>query len=119
MRTQARTARQLENFERFTATEHIEHQEVDESGIPGPVKARDFNYLVFIQHPTPELSVLDEQRDGGENLEFFPTSLATRGLVGLGVNLFDPTFEGDFIYKCEGLGAWRGQPAWRMHFEQR
>jgi tetratricopeptide (TPR) repeat protein len=119
LRTQARTSRQLENFERFTATEHIEHQEVDASGIPGPVRARDFNYLVFIQHPTPETSVLDEQRNGGENLEFFPTSLATRGLVGLGAILFDPAYEGDFVYKCEGLGAWRGQAAWKMHFEQR
>jgi len=119
LRTQARTSRQLENFERFTATEHIEHEEIDASGIPGPIKARDFNYLVFIQHPTPETSVLDEQRNGGESLEFFPTSLATRGLVGLGAILFDPAYEGDFEYKCEGLGAWRGQAAWKMHFEQR
>jgi tetratricopeptide (TPR) repeat protein len=119
LRTQARTSRQLENFERFIATEHIEHQEVDAMGIPVPIRARDFNYLVFIEHPTPETSVLDEQRNGGESLEFFPTSLATRGLVGLGVILFDPAYEGDFVYKCEGLGAWRGQAAWKMHFEQR
>lgn len=117
-RTQARTMRQLGNFEKFTATEHIEHQEVDAYGTPGPLKARDFNYLVFIERPSPGIFFLDEQRDGGENLESFPTSLATRGLVSLGVGLFDPNYEGDFVYKCEGLGAWRGNAAWRMRFEQ-
>jgi tetratricopeptide (TPR) repeat protein len=118
-RTQMRTAKHLANFERFMATEHIEHQQLDASGNAGPVKTRDFTYLVFIQRPKKGPLFLEEERDGGENLDYFPTTLATRGLVGLGVFLFDPTYEGDVQYKCEGLGAWRGQPAWQVRFEQR
>jgi tetratricopeptide (TPR) repeat protein len=118
-RTQMKIMRQLDNFERFLATEHIEHQEVDSNGIPGPVREKNFNYLVFVQHPRPGMSFLEEQRDGGENLGSFPTSLATQGLAALAVSVFDPNFEGDLVYKCEGLGTWRGQATWQLHFEQR
>lgn len=118
-RTQLRSARQLGNFERFVATERVEHQEIDANGNPGPMRARDFNYLVFIRRPKPGLIFLDEERDGGQNLGSFPTSLASTGLVGLGVHLFDPQYESDFVYSCEGLGQWRAQPAWQIRFEQR
>jgi tetratricopeptide (TPR) repeat protein len=118
-RTQLRTSKQLANLEKFMATEHIEHQEIDNYGNPGPVKAKDFTYLVFIQHPKKAPFFLEEQRDGGENLGSFPTGLASRGLVGLGVMLFHPDYEGDLNYKCEGLGEWRGQAAWQIRFEQR
>ena len=46
-RTQARTMKQMANFEKFMATEHIEHQDVDTNGNPGPVKSKDFTYLVL------------------------------------------------------------------------
>jgi hypothetical protein len=118
-RTEAKTARQLGNFEKFLATEHIEHQEVDAYGNPGPPKSKDFSYIVFVEHPRPGVSFVNERRDGSENLASFPSSLATLGLVGLGVNIFDPNYSGDLEYKCEGLGAWRGQAAWRMRFEQK
>ena len=49
----------------------------------------------------------------------FPTSLASRGLVGLGVFLFDPDYQNGLTYKCEGLGEWRGQAAWEIRFEER
>jgi tetratricopeptide (TPR) repeat protein len=118
-RTQARMKNQLGNFEKFLATEHIEHQEVDAYGIPGVPRSKDFNYLVFIEHPRPGYTYLEESRDGGANLDSFPTSLATQGLVALAVNVFDPNFEKDLTYQCEGLGSWRGQAAWRVRFEQR
>ncbi|MGB8477076.1 MAG: tetratricopeptide repeat protein [Candidatus Acidiferrum sp.] len=118
-RTQLRITRQLGNFERFMATEHIEHQEIDAHGIPGPVREKNFNYLIFVKHPRPGMSFLEESRDGGENLGSFPTSVATEGLAALAVSVFDPNYEGDLTYKCEGLGAWRGQAVWRLRFEQR
>lgn len=118
-RTQARSARQLGNFEKFLANEHIEHQELDSYGNPGPPKTKDFSYIVFVEHPHPGVSFVNEKRDGGENLNSFPSGLATLGLVGLGVNIFDRNYSGDLEYKCEGLGAWRGQAAWQMRFEQK
>jgi tetratricopeptide (TPR) repeat protein len=117
--TQARTMKQLANFEKFLATEHIEHQMMDTNGNSEPVKTKDFTYLVFIRHTKSGLFFLDEERDGGENLNEFPTSLASRGLVGLGISVFNPYYEHDVTYKCEGLSAWRGQAAWEIRFEQR
>jgi tetratricopeptide (TPR) repeat protein len=118
-KTQAKMMRQLGNFEKFLATEHIEHQEVSADGVPGPVRERDFNYLIFVEHPRPGMSFLEEKRDGGQNLGSFPTSLATQGLAALALSVFDPQYEGDLIYKCEGLGTWRGKAVWRLRFEQR
>ena len=118
-RAQRRTASQLGNYEKFVATERVEHQEVDANGVAGPIRAHDFNYLVFVQRPKKGYVFLDETRDGGENLDAFPTALASKGLVALGVYLFDPQYEPDLNYRCEGLGQWRGQPAWEIRFEQR
>ncbi|HXN53949.1 MAG TPA: tetratricopeptide repeat protein [Candidatus Acidoferrum sp.] len=118
-KTELRTSKQLANFEKFMATEHIEHQEIDANGNAGAVRARDFNYLVFVERPKKGYVYLEEERDGGENLASFPTSLASKGLIGLGVYLFDPQYESDLAYHCEGLGQWRGQPAWQLRFEQR
>ena len=118
-RTQVRTAAQLGDLEKFMATERIEHQEVDANGIAGAIRAHNFNYLVFVQRSKKGDLILQEERDGGENLESFPTSLASKGLVGLGVYIFEPQYERDLAYTCEGLGQWRGQPAWQIRFEQR
>jgi tetratricopeptide (TPR) repeat protein len=118
-RTQTRTMKQMANFEKFMATEHIEHQEIDVYGNPGQIRSKDFTYLVFIRQQKSGSLSLDEERDGGENLSEFPTSLASRGLVGLGVFLFDPEYQNDVTYRCEGLSEWRGQAAWEVRFEQK
>jgi len=119
LRTQMRMMKQIANFEKFMATEHIEHQDIDAYGNPGGIKSKDFTYLVFIRREKSGALLLDEQRDGGENLSEFPTSLATHGLVGLGVFLFDPDYQDDVTYRCEGLSEWRGQAAWEIRFEQK
>ena len=118
-RTQMRTMKQIANFEKFMATEHIEHQEIDAYGNPGQIRSKDFTYLVFIRKRKDGSLSLEEERDGGENLSEFPTSLASRGLVGLGVFLFDPEYQDDVTYRCEGLSEWRGQAAWEIRFEQK
>jgi tetratricopeptide (TPR) repeat protein len=118
-RTTARLKLELEDFERFGATEHIEHQEIDTYGVPSPSKSRDFRYIVFVQRPTKDFFYIDERRDGEESIRSFPSNLATRGLVSIGVNLFHPIFSSDFTFVCEGLGQWRGRPAWQLRFEQK
>jgi Tfp pilus assembly protein PilF len=118
-RTRDRLRVELTHFERFGATEHIEHQEIDSYGIPSSVKSHDFMYIVFVHRPSKDYYFLDERRDGAESLYSFPTSLATRGLVAMGVNLFHPVFSKDFEFTCDGLGQWRGHPAWQLRFEQK
>jgi len=110
---------ELADFEKFTATEHIEHQEVDRYGWPGPVKARDFSYVVFV-HSTRDNSVyLTESRLGGDDLSQFPTSLATTGLNSLAVAVLELAHRDHFNYSCEGLTNLRGQAAWQLRFEER
>jgi len=56
----------------------------------------------------------------GTGTDSFPTSLATVGLVSLGVDVFSiPASPKHLDFKCEGLGQWRGKAAWILHFEQK
>lgn len=80
--TSKSTSRQLENLEKFLATEHIQHEEINSRGEVSQVRDKNFSYMVF----------LDEKRDGGTGTDSFPTSLATVRLVSLGVDVFHPGF---------------------------
>jgi tetratricopeptide (TPR) repeat protein len=118
-RAARRASRQLANFERFMATEHIVHQEVDFNGNQGSPKSRDFTYLVFVEHAKDGTVFLEEERNGGQSLSEFPSHLASTGLVSLGVAVFREDLQKDLTYRCEGLGKWRGEAAWQVRFEQR
>jgi tetratricopeptide (TPR) repeat protein len=118
-RTGQTSTRELETFEKFIAKEHIEHEEIDRNGKAGPVKSRDFSYLVFVDHDKSGQVFLQESRDGGTGMDSFPTSLATMGLMGLGVDVFHPGFARALDFTCEGLGQWRGKAAWLMYFKQK
>jgi tetratricopeptide (TPR) repeat protein len=118
-RAMRRMKSQLENLEKFAATEHIEHQEIDKSGISGPLKARDFYYLVFVIPQKNDSVFLQETRDGGSGVTQFPTNLATTGLNSLGINVLQPIYRPGFNYHCDGLATVRGQAAWQVRFEER
>jgi Flp pilus assembly protein TadD len=109
---------QLKNFEKFTATEHIEHQEIDRLGRPGPVKSRDFSYIVFVNHFAGDSFFLDEDRHSNRSDSSFPTSLATTGLNNLGVSILQPAIRGEFSYQCEGLASIRGKATWQIRFQE-
>jgi len=117
--TSKSTDRQLENLEKFLATEHIQHEEINGRGEVSQIRDKSFSYMVFIEHAKDGLVFLDEKRDGGTGTDSFPTSLATVGLVSLGVDVFHPGFAKALNFKCEGLGQWRGKAAWIVHFEQK
>jgi Flp pilus assembly protein TadD len=115
-RASARLNSQLSNLEKFTATERIEHQEVDRYGIPRPVRSRDFSYIIFVHSIPPDSYYLEESRNGSGDLSAFPTSLATTGLLGLGVAVLQPLSRNNLSLSCEGLTNIRGQAAWLVHF---
>ncbi len=117
--TRQRIQKLLANFERFTAKERIEHQEIDRLGNPGSVREREFDYLAVIARPRPGTLFVEESRNGQDSLEDFPTALVTRGIAGLAVYLFHPIYTDDFQFSCEGLAQWRGQAAWQVRFGQR
>jgi tetratricopeptide (TPR) repeat protein len=118
LRAQHRLKSQLQNFEKFTATEHIDHQEIDRLGRPGPVKSREFSYIVFVNRFGSDSFFLDEDRHAAGSDSSFPTSLATTGLNNLGVSILQPAVRGEFSYQCEGLASIRGKAAWQIRFQE-
>ena len=110
---------QLQNFEKFTATEHIEHQEIDRLGRPGPVRTRAFSYIVFVNRYADDSFFLNEDRYSSADDPSFPTSLATQGLNNLGVAILQPANRIDFEFKCEGLASIRGKASWQIRFEEK
>ena len=107
------------DLEKFSATEKVEHQVLDVSGIWRNPVSQNFDYLIFV-HRTPSLPYyFDEDRNGGESLYSFPSTLATRGLVSLASMVVNPEFSKDFQFTCEGLGNRNGKPAWQLYFVQR
>ena len=118
-RAEHRIRSQLQNFEKFTATEHIDHQEIDRLGRPGPVKSRDFSYIVFVNRYEGNSFFLDENRYSGGRDSSFPTSLATTGLNNLGVAVLQPATRKEFVYQCEGLASIREKAAWQIRFQEK
>jgi len=117
--TRLRLNSQLLNFEKFTATERIVHQEIGRDGVPGPAKEKDFTYIVFVIPYGGNSLFLDESRDGGIDYTAFPSSVVTTGINSLAVALLQPANRDGFLFQCEGLTDLRGQAAWQIRFEQR
>jgi tetratricopeptide (TPR) repeat protein len=109
----------LLNFEKFTATEHIERQEIDRYGWPGPMNAHDFPYTVFI-HPLGKTSFyVEEFRDDEGDKPVSSGSIISTNLNSMGVNVLQPYYRQRFDYSCEGLSNVRGQAAWQIHFMEK
>jgi Flp pilus assembly protein TadD len=118
-KTQQQILRQLGDLEKFSATEKIEHQILDSSGVWTTPVSRDFSYLIFVHHNKTLPYYFVEDRKGSESSNSFPTGIATRGLVSLGFMVVNPVFSKDFQFTCEGLGNRNGKPAWQLYFVQR
>lgn len=110
---------QLLNFEKFSATERIEHQQVSRYGVPGPARSKAFSYIVLVHKIPPDSFYLEEDRREGNDLSAFPTPLATTGLNSLGVSILQAASSDTYQYRCEGLTGLRGEAAWQIRFEQR
>jgi hypothetical protein len=108
----------VRNVDRFTATETLTHQAIDDSGRMGSPVTALFNYLVSYTEDRTGYLQVDEFRNGGLSLEAFPSHIATIGTPSL-VLIFHPRYVNNFQMECEGLGQWHGKPAWQVRFEQR
>ena len=109
----------LADFEKFAATEHIEHQIVDRYGLPGPMKSHDSPYVVFV-YPLGKTSYyLEEYREQGSMPTGFTDDIVSTGLITLGVSVLQPLYRDRFSFTCEGLANVRGQAAWQIRFEEK
>jgi hypothetical protein len=108
----------VENVNRISATEVVEHQRLNNAGTVIERKQHRFNYVADIQETRPGILNLDEYRDGERGRNGFPGDLATVGITSL-VLIFHPYHVKEFAMACEGPTEWQGHAAWKVHFEQR
>jgi tetratricopeptide (TPR) repeat protein len=108
----------VSNVDRFTATESLSHQTLNEFGLAVRSERIKFNYLVAIQEMKPGVFDVQEYRDGGTSNEIFPEHVATLGTVAM-VFVFHPNYAGDFDFRCEGRAHQANQEAWQIHFSQK
>jgi tetratricopeptide (TPR) repeat protein len=104
--------------DRYTATEVLKHEELNNAGYPTAVEKRSFNYLVSIGVNQGRYVNVEEYRDGSMGTDMFPYQLASNGLPSI-VLIFHPLLISEFNMNCEGLGRMNGSLAWQIHFEQR
>lgn len=108
----------VEAVNRISATESLENEVVDRSGLAAKRETRSFNYIALFQEIRPGAIHVEEYRDGTMALEQFPERVATLGLTSL-VLIFHPSYRDDYEVTCEGLSRWQGRLAWQVHFRQR
>jgi Flp pilus assembly protein TadD len=106
------------NVDRFSATETMNHEGLNEFGLAVHSERRSFNYLVSIQEFRPGVYDVQEFRDGLTTPDIFPEHVATVGTVAL-VFVFHPNYADDFEFRCEGRTHQGGQDAWQIHFSQK
>jgi tetratricopeptide (TPR) repeat protein len=105
-------------LQRFTATETFLHDELDANGAVRKTYNDSFQYLATLKWPRTDLMILTEVRNGRISVSNLPVPFVTEGLPSIGL-VFHPAHAPNFQFTCEGLGHWRGQPAWQVRFEQR
>lgn len=115
----ARHAEELvRDLEKFSATEDFQEVEIGRKGKLHRPVALKFDYLVFIKHLHPHVPYIDEIRTPSPTDRREGGPLLSTGVAALELVLH-PDFNHDFDWKCEGMGEWKGQPAWMIHFQQR
>jgi hypothetical protein len=103
---------------RIAATESLDEQVLNRSGMPASHTSRKYSYVASVHQVRPGMYAMEEYRNGGMDLDQFPEHIATLGLTAL-VMVFHPNYVGDYELICEGLSRWQGGLAWQIHFRQK
>ncbi len=114
----ARVQELVSDVQRFAAVEDLFHQSLDSFGIPVRTETRKYNYVASISETEPGFIAVDEYRSEKLTLEGYPDQIASSGFAALAL-VFHPDMLDNFAVTCEGLGDWRGQASWLVHFRQR
>ncbi|MDE3136173.1 MAG: tetratricopeptide repeat protein [Acidobacteriota bacterium] len=108
----------VNELQEFSAVEEYQTVEIKRDEQLERPHSRQFDYLVFISKTAPDVFDVQESREARSGGGGIPGQLADMGAPALAL-VFHPMFHDDFDWTCEGLGEWKGQPAWVVHFEQR
>jgi tetratricopeptide (TPR) repeat protein len=108
----------VDNIAKFSAIEAMLHEQLDKTGSPISKETRKFSYVASITEDRPGFLQTDEYRNLRYGLTDLPDHIVTSGSMSLAL-IFHPDMRDNFEMSCEGLGDWRGQSAWLVHFRQR
>jgi tetratricopeptide (TPR) repeat protein len=108
----------VDNLSNFDATEDVSQEDLDVFGKPITKETRKFDYMATISEPRPGILNVEEVRTGLTDKGGFPGGIATRGVPALAF-VFHPDKRDEFDITCEGLGSWKGEATWLVHFRQR
>jgi len=107
------------NLERIGATERVDYSDFDRDGYLHSSGSSTFEYVVGISETRPGSLSVEEYRSPARGSARGSTPrVLTTGLAAMAF-IFHPYYSPDFEMTCEGLGQWRGEPAWQVHFQQR
>jgi len=116
--TGQRVSEFVDAVNRIAATESLENEVIDRSGLPVRRASRNYSYVASVQQVRPGMYTMEEYRNGMMDLDLFPERVATLGLTAL-VMVFHPIYRDDYDVSCEGLSRWHGGLAWQVHFRQK
>lgn len=107
--------------DRYTATEVLHQEDVNNAGVAERVADLSFNYVASVREIKNKYGQsldVQEYRNGSTGTEMFPNQMASVGLPSI-VLIFHPILITDFDMKCEGLSRAHGNFAWQVYFRQR
>ena len=107
----------VENVNNINATEKVNYETLNAIGRATSSQRRSYDYLALISDNAHGLPMIEENRKETSGQENLPQGIAPFGLQGLAL-VFHPQLRMDFQMTCEGMGNWRGQPAWVVYFRQ-
>lgn len=107
----------VENVNNIDATEKVDYETLNAMGRATSTQSRSYDYLALISDNARGLPMIEENRKEISGRENLPQGIAPFALQGLAL-IFHPELRVDFQMTCEGLGNWRGQPAWVVYFRQ-
>jgi hypothetical protein len=111
-----RATEMVDNLQRFTAIEEIEHTELKKNGKRRQPAKQLFNYVANIEQSSSGAFWVEEYRltktQGGDAPRVWDTGTATFALI------FHPQVIGNFAFRCEGRTDLHGSSAWQLSFEE-
>jgi hypothetical protein len=108
----------VENVNRFTAKEDLEHETLDRNGRLRERLHSKSDYVVSIEKTGSGTFAVDEYRGHTEGVRSFQGTIEANLSASL-VLIFLPAHLEEFEMSCAGAEDWNGRSTWRVQFQQR
>jgi hypothetical protein len=110
-----RATEMVDNLQRFTASEQIEHTEFKKNGKPRQSVDQQFSYVAEIDQAPSGAFWVEEYRMAKTHRD--PPPLSDTGTAAFAL-IFHPQKISNFEFRCEGRTNVEGTSAWHLRFEE-